>query len=161
MDRRAERPSLKEREKILADAVQGVAAELRLVDLAILARYVHAEQHGNIDDLVASSAELYFEPGTLRYGLRADVDLRWGGMPAVSLDLEFAHGEVTVFFNLILGSLNAGIDIQAVTFDGPPRAPQENTRRLAEALADARIAPVGARSAGEGEGEGEGDGERA
>ncbi|WP_372425394.1 hypothetical protein [Salinarimonas chemoclinalis] len=149
------RPRLKEREKILADAVQGVAAELRLVDLAVLARYVHAEQHGNIDDLVASSTELFFKPGTLRYGLRADVDLRWGGMPAVSLDLEFAHQDVTVFFNLVLGSLNAGIDIQAVTFEGPPRSPQENTRRLADALADARIAPWPAGAANQNEGDGD------
>ncbi|WP_349368578.1 hypothetical protein [Salinarimonas sp.] len=146
MERSGKRPSLKEREKILADAIQSVAAELRLVDLAILARYVHAEQHGNIDDLVASSTELHFKPGTLRYGLRADVDLQWGGMPAVSLDLEFAHRDVTVFFNLILGSLNAGVDIQAVTFDGPPRSPQENSARLAEALADARLAPMAARA---------------
>ncbi|WP_245259106.1 hypothetical protein [Salinarimonas rosea] len=146
---------MKEREKILADAIQGVAAELRLVDLAVLARYVHAEQHGNIDDLVASSTELFFKPGTLRYGLRADVDLRWGGTPAVSLDLEFAHQDVTVFFNLVLGSLNAGVDIQAVTFDGPPRSPQDNTRRLAEALADARIAPWAAGAANQGEGDGD------
>lgn len=148
------RPSLKERERLLADAVQCVAAELRLVDLAILARYVHAEQHGNIDDLVASSAELYFKPGTLRYGLRADVDLRWGGMPAISLDLEFQHMDVTIFFNLLLGSLNAGIDVQAITFDGPPRSPQENTRRLADALADARLQPMAARAANDDPGQG-------
>lgn len=137
---------LKERERLLADALQRVAAELRLVDLAILTRYVHAEQHGNIEDLVDSCTELYFKPGTLRYGLRADVDLRWGGMPAISLDLEFTHRDVTIFFNLLLGALNAGVDVQAITFDGPPRSPQENTRRLADALADARIEPVPARA---------------
>lgn len=151
MKRKGAGPGLKEREKIIADAVQGVAAELRLVDLAILARYVHAEQHGNIDDLVASSTELHFKPGTLRYGLRADVDLHWGGMPAVSLDLEFTHQDVSAFFNLILGSLNAGIDVQAITFDGPPRSPAENTRRLQEALADARLAPVAARTVDDGD----------
>ena len=128
MKRAGERPGLKEREKIVADAIQGVAAELRLVDLDILARYVHGAQHGNIDDLVASSTELHFKPGTLRYALRADVDLHWGGMPAVSLDLEFAHQDVNVFFNLILGSLNAGIDVQAITFDGPPRSPHRACR---------------------------------
>lgn len=149
MKRKGKSLSIREREKILAEAIQGVAAELRLVDLAILARYVVGEQHGNIDDLVASSTELHFKPGTLRYALRAEVDLRWGGMPAVSLDMEFIHRDVNVFFNLVLGSLNGGVDVQAITFEGPPRSPAENTRRLAEALADARLSPAPASSSGE------------
>lgn len=142
MKRKGKSLSIREREMILAEAIQGVAAELRLVDLSILTRYVIAEQHGNIDDLVSSSTELFFKPGTLRYGLQADVDLRWGGTPAVSLDMEFQHQDVTVFFNLVLGSLSAAVDVQAITFEGPPRSPTENTRRLAEALAAARLAPT-------------------
>lgn len=128
-----------ERERILAEAIAPVAAEIRLVDVSILARDIAQGKHGNIDDLVASSTELYFKPGTLRYGLRADVDLRWGTAPAVSLDLEFVHREVTVFFCLTLGSVKAAIDIHAVTVAGAAASPAENTERLRAALQDARL----------------------
>ncbi|KAA2234699.1 hypothetical protein [Salinarimonas soli] len=128
-----------EREKLLAEAVQHVAAELRLVDVSILARYIAQEKHGNIDDLVASSAELFFKPGTLRYGLRAEIDLRWGGSPAVAFDLEFCHEDVTVFFCLTLAALKASVAIHAVTIASPAASPPENTERLRHALQDARL----------------------
>jgi hypothetical protein len=128
-----------EREKLLAEAVQHVAAELRLVDVSILARYIAQERHGNIDDLVASSSELFFKPGTLRYGLRADIDLSWGGSPTVAFDLEFCHGDVTVFFCLTLAALKASVDIHAVSLANPSEVPAENTERLRRALADARV----------------------
>ncbi len=127
-----------ERERLLAEAMKHVAAELRLVDISILARYVALEQHGNIDDLVASSAELYFKPGTLRYGLRAEMDLRWGNTPAVALDLEFCHADVTVFFRLTLAAISAAVEIQALSVAGPSRDLAENTERLRRALDDAR-----------------------
>jgi hypothetical protein len=132
-------PTIVERERLLAEAVKHVAAELRLVDVSILARYIAQEQHGNIDDLVASSAELFFKPGTLRYGLRADIDLRWGNSPAVVLDLEFCHGDVTVFFCLTLAAVKAAVDIHAVTIENASDDPAENTERLRRALAEARL----------------------
>jgi hypothetical protein len=128
-----------EREKILGDAVKCVAAELRLVDLSILVRSIHLEQHANIADLVASSAELFFQEGTLRYGSRSDIDLKWGAMPNVVLDLEFSNMSVHVFFALTLKAFNACVDIHAITFDGQARSPQENTALLKAALDDARF----------------------
>lgn len=139
MRKNSSAPGLSDREKILGDAVKSVAAELRLVDLDVLARFVHLEQHANIADLVASSCELFFKEGTLIYGSRAQLDLKWGEVPNVVLDLEFAHQGVHVFFALSLRPLVAAIDIHAITFDGPSRSPAQNTARLVEALEDARI----------------------
>jgi hypothetical protein len=139
MKRDEQTPGLSEREKILGDAVKSVAAELRLVDLDVLARFVHLEQHANISDLVVSSCELFFKEGTLIYGSRAQLDLKWGEIPNLVLDLEFSHQGVHVFFGLSLRPLVAAVDIHAVTFDGPARSPEQNTRRLIEALEDARI----------------------
>lgn len=139
MRKRKPKPGLLDREKILGEAVKSVAAELRLVDLSILARMIHLEQHANIADLVASSCELFFREGTLVYGSRAQVDLKWGEIPVVVFDLEFSHRGVNVFFSLALRPLNAAVDIHAITFDGPSRSPDENTQAMAEALDDARI----------------------
>ena len=141
MKKQRRKPGLLEREKILGDSVKCVAAELRLVDLAVLARYVVLEKHANIADLVASSAELFFRNDTLKYGSRADIDMKWGAAPSVVIDLEFAHMGVNVFFALTLKAFNAGIDIHAITFDGASRSPSENTQLLQTALADARLDP--------------------
>ncbi len=139
MRKQRRKPGFLEREKILGDAIKCVAAELRLVDLAIMVRSVTLEQHANIADLVASSSELFFVEGTLKYGSRADIDLKWGQMPSVVLDLEFAHMGVHVNFALTLKSFNACIDIHAISFDGAARSPQENTALLQAALDSAKF----------------------
>ena len=61
----------------LAEGLADVATELRLVNVLDLIAYVHADRSANLEDLVNSSAELYFKPGTLRYGWAADLDVRW------------------------------------------------------------------------------------
>ena len=127
------------REKALADGVKEVAAELRLIDVVNLVVFVNLEKHGNIDDLVNSSAELYFKPDTLRYGWASHVDLNWGGPAKIYLDMEFRHRGVTVFFSLMLGALTASVDIHSISFDVSSDDPEENTNRLIAALADARI----------------------
>lgn len=132
-------PGLLEREKLIGDAVKSVAAELRLVDLDILARFIYFEQHANIADLVASSCEMFFKENTLVYGSRADIELKWGEIPNVVLDLEFRHQGVQVFFALSLRPLVAAVDLHAITFDGEGHTPHENTARLIAALDDARI----------------------
>jgi len=139
MKKQRRKPGLLERERMLGDALKCVAAELRLVDLPVLVRFIHLEQHANIADLVSSSSELFFLEGTLKYGSRAEVDLKWGAMPNVVLDLEFTNMGVHVFFALTLKAFHACVDIHAITFDGPARSPQENTALLRAALNDARF----------------------
>jgi hypothetical protein len=130
---------IKAREKALADGIKEVAAELRLIDLVNLVVFIQIEKHGNIDDLVSSSVELYFKPDTLRYGWASSVDLNWGGPARVHLDMEFRHKGVTVFFSLTLGALSAGIDIHNISFDHSSDDPEENTARLIDAITDARL----------------------
>jgi len=61
-----------ERSKLLACALaaafEPVAAELRLVDAADYIAYIHQEKLANIRDIVSSSTELFFQPGTLAFG---------------------------------------------------------------------------------------------
>ena len=54
------------REQIIADALVGVASELRLTDAAELMSMIRNDHAANIADLVNSSTELFFKSGTLR-----------------------------------------------------------------------------------------------
>ena len=131
-----------ERERALADGLRDVASELRLIDAVDLVTFIRAEQFGNINALVNSSTELFFKPGTIAFGAAGDVDLRWGGAPSIALDMEFHHLQVSVYFRLLLEALNAGIEIDHISFEHGSQDPDENTRRLIDAIADARLAPA-------------------
>jgi hypothetical protein len=131
-----------EREKALADGIREVASELRLIDAADFVAFIRTEQFANIANLVNSSSELYFKPDTIKFGHSGDVALQWGGTPSVSLDMEFHHRNVNVYFRLLLEALHAGVEIDYITFDEGSADPDENTHRLVEAIANARLAPV-------------------
>ena len=131
-----------QREKALADGLRDVAAELRLIEATDLIAFLRTEQFANLANLVNSSTELYFKPGTLGFGLSGDVALKWGETPTVALDMEFAHMGVSVYFRLLLQALQAGIEITYIHFDTSSGDPQSNTARLVEAIADARITPI-------------------
>lgn len=128
-----------DREKALAEGLRDVASELRLIDAADLIAFVRTEQFANISNLVSSSTELYFKPGSVNFGQSADIDVKWGATPAVALDMEFRHKNVNVYFRLLLQALQAGIEINYINFENGSDDPSENTRALIEAIADARL----------------------
>lgn len=130
----------REREKALADGLRDVASELRLVDPADFIAYIRTEQFGNIRNLVNSSTEMFFKPGTICFGLSGEVELPWGCAPCIALDMEFHHLNVSAYFRLVLQSLQAGIEISYVSFEGGSQDPDQNTARLVEAIEDARLA---------------------
>jgi hypothetical protein len=127
------------RARALTGALAEVAAELRLIDVAELVAFIRTENHPNISDLVSSSLELYFKPDLLRYGWGADARVRWGEPPALAFDMEFRHLGVTVFFRLLLESSRAWVELNYVALEGASASPEENTRRILAAIADARI----------------------
>ncbi len=126
----------------LAEGLRDVASELRLIEAADLIAFIRTEQYGNLATLVASSAECYFLPGTVKFGQSGDIDVRWGGTPVVSLDMEFKHQGVSVYFRLRLEALQAGVEITYIAFDNSAADPDANTRRLVEAITDARTSPI-------------------
>jgi hypothetical protein len=130
------------REKIIADGVRSLAAELRMVDVVDLVTYLHTLNYANVEDLIDSAVELHFKPGTLWFGHAGDIKLEWYGRPVVSLDMELHHMEVSAYFRLILDAFAAGIEISYVTFANGSSDPQENTKRLALAIDDARVMPL-------------------
>jgi hypothetical protein len=131
-----------EREKALGEGIRELASDLRLVEPGDYAEFVRTERFANIANLVASSAELFFKPGTIFFGHSGEVDLRWDQPPTVALDMEFRHMRVNAYFRLVLEAQRAGVEITYLSFEGASVAPDENTRRLVEAIVDARLTPI-------------------
>ena len=127
------------REMALAEGVKQVADELRLVDLVDFVSYIRAEQFANIEDILNSSVELYFKPGTLTFGWVADLAVDWDKPPRIILDMEFRHLSVFAFFGLALEAEHESVEIRFISFENASEDPSENTRRLVEAIADARL----------------------
>ena len=127
-------------EQALAEAIAEVATELRLVNVIDLIDYVQTQRFANIDDLIHSSAELYFKQGALRYAWAAEINVQWETPPSVSLDLEFRWRGATAFFRLTLDADRAAIDIQHLAMD-MPGSTDDMPRRFREAVADARLTP--------------------
>ncbi len=134
-------PFSAEQEKIIADAICTVASELRLIDVADLISMLRFERHGDLADLVASAAEMYFLPGTIKLGIGGDYYLDWGGQPRVVLDLEIRPRKVTIYARLVLEQDCGGIEINHIAFDEPLENPEENTAVLAESLRAAAFRP--------------------
>jgi hypothetical protein len=132
----------REREKALADGIKDVASDLRLIEAADLVAYIRTEQFGNIGNLVNSSTELYFKPHTIYFGNSGTINLTWGGAPSVVLDMEFRYMCVNVYFRLLLEACQAGVEIDYVSFENGSADPRENTQRMIDAIASARLSPA-------------------
>ena len=132
----------RQREIAMADAVKEVASELRLIESTDFVTYIRTERFANIDQLVNSSTELFYKPGTISFAHSADVVMNWGEAPTVVLDMQFHHRQVKVYFRLALEEVRAGIEIDYITFGQASASPEENTRRLIRAIDDARLGPI-------------------
>lgn len=127
-----------EREKILAECVREVAADLRLIELSYLVAHLKTGQIGSVAMLVQSSVELWFKRDTLQFAHSGNVQLSWETQPQIFLDMEFHHMSVHVYFQLVLEAKRAGIDISFISFDKPSADPEINTHRMHDAFLDAR-----------------------
>ena len=107
------------RARALAEGMRSFASELRLVEEVDLVCFARSEHYAALDELVASSAEVTFKPGVLRYAWGADVEMGWGAPPSVRLDMEFCHAGVTASFGLVLSDKSAGLDVYGLMFDPP------------------------------------------
>jgi hypothetical protein len=129
-------------EETLAHNIRDFVAELCLVDAGILISDIYGNRHANIDDLVNSSAELFFKENTLNYGYAADVSFEWGKSPTVMLDMEFAHSSANVFFKLILHGYYVGIAIQRILLDNQSGDRDLDLMHFGSALSEARLVPL-------------------
>lgn len=128
-----------EREKILADGIGEVVAELRLVEVVDYVAFLRMDRLGNIADIVNSSVQLYLKAGTLRFANEGEVHLTWGSLPAIDLGMEFRYAGVTAHFRLGLAASKASVQITYIAFDEADAGPEANTAQLARAVEGARL----------------------
>jgi hypothetical protein len=129
------------REILVAEAIRNVVSELRMVDLADYVAFLRMGRIGNISDIVDSAAELYFMPGTLRFGHGGEAHVCWSTPPRIVLDLELRPRGATVYFTLALGEKDASVEVNYVAFDEPAGDPFENTDFLRTAIQEAALLP--------------------
>jgi hypothetical protein len=127
------------RARALAEAVAAVGDELRLVDVAHYISYIRNEQMASLQDIVSSSVELYFKPGTLTFGWAASCEVDWTTPPTIILGMEFRHRDVWMVFQLILRAETTNIRIEHLVVSASNATQAEETERLIEAIADARL----------------------
>lgn len=124
---------------VLADSLRDVAADLRTIDPVDLVSFIRFGSFPAIEDLIQSSAELFFKHGTLCSAWTACVDLAWDSLPLVTLGLEFRHPLVSVFFDLLLGARGDDVAVRSLMFEEPVADLASGLDRLARALAEARL----------------------
>ena len=132
-------PHTAAREMIVAKAIEQVASELRLIDVADYVAYIRLERFAAIADIVESAAELFFHPGTVCFGHGGEVSIGWSGGPEISLDMQLKTVGATVYFTLKLTDLKASVNVNYIAFENSADDPAENSRFLEEALQAARI----------------------
>jgi hypothetical protein len=134
-------------EAILACNIKDVVADLCLADAEIIMSYATNQLHGNINEIVMSSTELYFKNKTLSYAHGAGISLEWSPPPSVVLDMEFVHGFIRVFFKLVLGQQHVGVQIDEMLLNDTICKDDLDTASFEKVVASARLRPLSARFA--------------
>jgi hypothetical protein len=129
-------------EEVLACNIKDVIADFCLTDADIIRFYADNQLHGNMDEMLTSSAELFFKGETLSYGHVAHVRTGRDDHSCVVLDMEFVHNAMTVFFQLIFGDYYIGVKISKVLLDPPFKGSDLNLSSFAHILSSARLRPV-------------------
>jgi len=141
--RPSDESALRPYEKRLGEGIRSFISELYLIEGGVLLGYICARQHENLGDLIRSSAELLIKPDRLRYGNDAYLDFDWGRDPQITIAMEFLGGPVSADFRITFARHTVGIEILGLCYEGGVGPPEENLRRLGEALDDAQLRPPG------------------
>lgn len=127
-----------ETERTLGEALRDFATELRLAEAADFAAFIRIGHMANLQNLVQSSAEVYFKPGTLELAEPGELELSWCAPPLITLPMKFRHAGMRVYFRLRLAARSAAIEVESlVAEEDAPSASLSG--RLREALTRARI----------------------
>ena len=139
---RRKRMDIEAFEEVLACNIKDVIADFCLADAEIIRFYASNQLHGNMDEMLTSSAELYFKNETLSYGHVANVCATQDEAGCVVLDMEFMHDIVSVFFQIIFGDRYIGVKIQKVLLDPEFDKSKFNPSFFAKILTSARLRPL-------------------
>jgi hypothetical protein len=129
----------RQRQEAIAEALADFIEDLKLVDVIDFIAYIRTDQHGNIEELIKTSAELFFKDGSLRYSMAASADVEWESTPKISLDLEFFNKGVWIYFTAVLAWPDNAVNVSYVEVPDAGGSKARETEMLLEALKDARL----------------------
>jgi hypothetical protein len=129
----------RQRQEAIAAALTDFIEDLKLVDVIDFVAYIRTDQHGNIEELIKTSAELFFKDGSLRYSMAAQADVEWDATPKISLDLEFFNKGVWIYFTAVLAWPDNAVNVSYVEAPDAGGDKAKETEMLLEALKDARL----------------------
>lgn len=127
------------RTRALTEAIDPVAAELRLVEVADFITFIRCHQYANIQDIVDSSIELFFVPGALSFAGAADFDVDWDRAPTIILGMEFRCLEVWIVFKMFIRAADTRVAIELLSFTKSSGSPDRDTARLIEVIEKAKL----------------------
>nr|WP_319483305.1 hypothetical protein [uncultured Cohaesibacter sp.] len=131
-------------------AIRDIINELRLVDAGHLVSYIFTDSHANIEDLVASSCELFLKENTLFYRGTAEAELDWSGPPKVVLGMQFRHLDLNARFRLLLLGEETEIVLEDISYEDGSNDSHGDIERFVRVLSDARLKQPEARWGGNG-----------
>lgn len=126
-------------ERALAQCLREFVGELFYTNAGVIIGYIHAQQEQNIDDIVASSAELSLRPGFLHYTHHANIVEEWATPPVVTLEMELQHTELTTYFRIEFDGKGIGITIEGIIFKEPVASIEDSFLRFQHVLDDCRL----------------------
>ena len=130
------------RESLISDAIRDFVAELGLVDPADLIAYIRLERFANLNDVIDSSLEMHFKPGSFKFGYGAECHVDWAADMKISLDMEFCHRDVNAQFRLLLDGKEGSVELDQIVFTDNADDVPTNTDALQRALQESRLGQV-------------------
>lgn len=127
------------REALISDALGNFVVELGLVDPADLIAYIRLERYANLNDIIDSSLEMHFKPGSFKFGYGAECYVDWAADMKISLDMEFCHQDVNAQFRLLLDGKEGSVELDQIVFTDHADDVPTNTTALKKALKDSRV----------------------
>lgn len=108
--------SIQEAERLICLNIKSFIADLCLVDKSFLIENIINSNHDILNDVIESSSEMFFKPGTLCYDYNARLLERYNAMPSICIDMRFSYKHVLVSFFLHLEDDFAGVSLAKEMF---------------------------------------------
>lgn len=129
--------SIQEAERLICMNIKSFIVDFCLIDKAFLIENIINSNHHILNDVIESSSEMFFKPGTLSYNYNARLSERHNAVPSICIDMRFSHKHVLFPFFLHIEDNYAGVSLTKAAL-------QKNRAffalsQLSDAFYDARI----------------------
>ncbi|MEM7069149.1 MAG: hypothetical protein AAF478_09715 [Pseudomonadota bacterium] len=128
---------VQQRENIIASACKQLAEDLKSIPPLAYAFFFNIGDMPVVFEQINTLIEQRFKGGTMSFPCTGECELNWEQLPIVSIDLEFADPEVSVFFRLSFADNGLAVNLHHISFPESAGDPALNTSLLEKHLAAA------------------------